>query len=563
MNTLNRLFHFNGKAFFASERFYYVLKFCTLFAAILMIISIANARLAFSYLGALSSFPIYFYISLFISVLLAIISAKQHIVLAWVNIFIIVFALWLVPSIIGISTGHETHAYSIYGLINLIIKDKHIDTSQIFLNWPGWALEGTFLTKIIGSNISHWIIAFTPFFIQSISIMGIIIISQSKISEKIDKRIWIICALLFTLTDWTHVSSFIPQGYTFALAIMLISFCGRYWDEVLIPAGPSIVILLLTFGIITGHWLTSIGILGVLLVFAIRKRKVWWISIMILALIFELFWIVYSCRSFMQSNLPTYANALLNFISSIFKAIEQQTSPVNASGSYGMISSLRLYVSLFTLILGVVGFIYWFISRQRKPIGSYMTCITIGLLSLLVAIAGGITNVYIIRTYSLLLLPVLFFAAFLSKFKVVLFAMVILIALMLPGSLIIREGFQQWESEGTSYLTGLETFHAHADEGAVAELKSKYYGDNYPFGFYDNMDTFFLIPQVDATIPVIKQIVKSVTPNTIYFVSSELGENVYKYVLGDQNAYQTAEDYLNENASVRLYDNGSVKIWIY
>lgn len=550
-----------------SDRWVRALTLLTIVATLLLTISVARDDLSFGPVGAISSFSIPYFIALASFAAIAIAASERAPALALYNLLLIAVALWLVPTVVGASAPLVVHQFEMYGNINSIVETGELDPERLlFHSWPAWAIIGATLTNIAGRDVAEPIIQLAPFFVQVSVILAIAMLSNAAPeSDGLGRRGWILVALLVSAANWTHVNAFLPQGAAYVLLMILVAFIGKRWiaGRPLGTAGVATSYILIV-GIVVTHLPTSLAMLTTLaaIAFLLRRADEPRAALYLGAMVLAGAWAIYWSGAFLDRNLAGYVDVLSRITESMQEGARQSVEPGAFGGDYGRIARLRLLSVAVLATLAVGGLAAWALSRNRDRGGLFLASVGLGFASVSFIVAGGLTASYTLRIYTFLLLPAAYFAARLARFRVGLVAILIAVAIGLPGHLVLQEGFQRWEHMDRSYLVGLEYFHEYTDRGTVAELKSAKYGDPYAFGAYKNRTNYNHISQPEADPLVLSALaLPGAVPEPLYFIETSRAEQVFRDVLADPEAFEEAVDWIRDSKAALTYDNGEVRIW--
>ena len=172
----------------------------TIVAVLLWAHSVLSIQLEIGHFGLIHSLPVTFFVAI---ALLTIASAilwtakEKHGQLLFIQLLLLISALWLIPVTTGGSPPFIARAYWNLGLINHITAEGSFSSEELFyLSWPGAHIVFAML-KLVGSiDFEPLLSVFPMFFIIAFLLPLYVFLSNVLAKEQLNYRwagLWLFC----------------------------------------------------------------------------------------------------------------------------------------------------------------------------------------------------------------------------------------------------------------------------------------------------------------------------------------------------------------------------------
>ncbi|MFC2010544.1 hypothetical protein ACFLUL_03060 [Chloroflexota bacterium] len=545
-----------------SEVQYNILLVGSAISTLLLAITLLITRLSYGSFGAIHSFPPIYFVAIALSVLLSIWGTGISNKIAFYNLILIVIALWLIPSLVGI-VSPDYHTYEDYGYVNNIIETGKVNAQDFArLTWPGWAIFGTSLVTVTGIE-AEWLLGIFPFAVELIVALATLFILTKTLAPSIEnRRVRNIAVIITTLANWNLVNNFAGHVIAYVLLTELIVFIGIHLirKEDNFSFGKETIIIVIIFGsIVVSHLLVTLVAIAFLALITLRR----WgklLPIFFIATVLCFTWILYWGGSFFSSYIQANKQFLLHFID----ALKESIFGVAANPeSFNPISPFRLYYGVAFVVLAIIGIIVWFFKERHSKPGQYMFAVILSSVLLIPANIAS-ANTYVTRLYALSRMGIGYFIAYLGRYKLGLVMVIIFILIAIPANLWVRYGFHEDEYLPDSYLSGLSFFHEHTAGGAVAEVNPRPDGDPFPYGAYENRTLYTHITHMDGTPEALEGILTDFNlPRPLYCVVADIADIIYERQILKTGVVAETYAWIDSSMMSLVYNSSnSVRIWI-
>lgn len=361
----------------------------TVAALVILILSIAAARLTLTDLGLIEGLPPTYLIGLAILPISSWLelrrgaAARPWLIVIQVILFVVV--VWLTPTILEGTPRFRT-SYVNYGYVDPLVRGDGLLPSQfIYHNWPLFPILMAGLVSI-GVNpitLMTWfpLIAILLYLIPLTAIVvtigraheggrlvartdadGESVADDPVGSSRRGPPYWAFALWTFPIFDWTGQDYFSPQSFAYFVFLVWVLVLTRVSLRNEGRFTPTTLALSLgLFTVITsGHVLTALLGLGILFTLVLTRLIRQWTVFITCAVIF-LIWQVYLAAPFFdfyRAQLLETIFDLPNFLESNF------SNRIRGSDGHALIAQIRVLSTLVTFGLGVAGALVIF--RRRS-----------------------------------------------------------------------------------------------------------------------------------------------------------------------------------------------------
>lgn len=345
------------------------------------------------FLGILSKLPIYFYISIVLTIL-SMKQAYQHddLLIVALGLFALVIILYLTYPMVQSNASYSVTYYP-SGMVKQILEKEHMSTKfnykgYIYLYYPSFQIFATMLVSMSNLDLDFIIKYFHVLFVF---IMAISMILAYQILSK-NWKLSLIGCTFFVVFLWSEQVYFGPQLFAFTLISLLFTILIKYIRN---RSSSLIVMMILTFLVInSSHVLTSL--MAVLFFFLLylmmlsTNVKVMQIRFKYLFMSFLVIfsaWLVYVASHFFKYSVKE----LLRVSSSetYIKSVTLQRSLFGESLNESIIFNVRVLFIILNLILAAIAIFYYIKDKNRDSNYSIAIVWLLGTLPLVSTVYGG------------------------------------------------------------------------------------------------------------------------------------------------------------------------------
>ena len=486
----------------------------TIIAVLLWTYSILYADLEIGYLGLIHSLPVTFFVAIaLLTVASAIlwISREKHGKLLFLQLLLLIGAMWLIPVVTGGSPPFMNHSYYNLGLTNHIVETGIASSSGRlwYLAWPGSHILYTIIT-IVGAIDFEPLFNVLPIFFRTVILLPLYLFLRNTLGRERTNYCWA-GLWLFLLATWGGGTYGSPQGVALILLLTVLAIITapllREKDS------PKLALLLalglLTAAIVPTHMLTSLALVLMLSAFSLATRNIRLVPIIGLCLLLIVCWDVTGGRGVvrsitrqplwspaMESPIPTVEIPVpgaeiptstvktpitgvelpipyIKKASGVFTlnpaVITEQEIAGHLRGSASHIAVVRtriLHSAIFASI-GIAGAIFVLLVRRKSEAVAILAMALTPLL--LLPISGHYGEELLQRIYGFSLPFMAYFGARLldmrSKLPWLILCLLLIIAC--PTQIVTRYGNQVLDYFPDGRIAGMKFFDRHATHGFV------------------------------------------------------------------------------------------------
>ncbi len=507
-------------------------------------------------LGLLTKLPITFWIGLaYLGVLLYLGRKSGQITI--IVAVLIFFYLFCIPLLIRENKAEFlslSYGFAYKG--TWVWSTGHLDFGTYnwlsLLNWPGFFIFAGSISGVTGLPAT----LFADYFpLLTMALMGIVVYYTLRV--RLNQLASSFGALWFIASFWTIQYYFAPQGfaYLFYFAIFLLLtrlFFNKKQNLVL-----SLIVLVLFFGLVTTHLLTSFALTGsIIIVYALskifpQKRKM------------VIFYSIGTCILLMSILLAYQFFVINSSFSEIIKMLYSQLSQGEthlttiSQGRTFVSPSLNLQlfgdyaITIINVGMAIIAILAIFVGALRKKEKARQDLFWVAwiIVAVLIAVSMMYGGEIIQRAFILMLLPISYFAAsfFRKKPRIMVFVLIAIVFLQVPA----HYAWENWGYVPTSEIKGTAFFEKYAPLGA-----SFLYEPSLGY-FKEELNLVSItVASPGGGIPN-STIINGVVGRANFIISSNQLDNFYQYFFGVN---------LLENVSLadnfnQVYDNEFFQIY--
>lgn len=489
----------------------------TIIALLLWSHSILYARFEIGHFGLIHSLPVTFFVALaFLTVASAIlwVSKEKHGKLLFLQLLLLISALWLIPVVTGGSPPFVNHAYSNLGLVNYIADEGSFSPRQLwYLAWPGAHILFSMMTIVGSIDLEPLLIVFPIFPVVAFLLPLYILLRNILGKERINycwAGLW-----LFSLASWGGGGFVSGQGQAFFLLLTLLAVITSpsLWEK----GSPKLALLftvgLLAVAIVPTHLLTSLVVVLMLAAFSVARRSKRLVPIIGLCLVLIVCWDVTGGGAITKriASQPLWSPAIETPIpdtevptpgteapipgveapmperekpSGVFTldpgaiAKTEITQHLRGSESHIAVVKVRVLHSAIFALIGIAGAIFVLLFRRKSDTVAILAMSVAPLL--LLPISGHYGEELLQRVYLFSLPFMAYFGAMLldirSKLPWLILCLLLIIAC--PTQVISRYGNQALDYFPQGRVAGLEFFDSNTTHGYVTGASPLGYTNN-------------------------------------------------------------------------------------
>ncbi len=560
----------------------------TISAVLLWAHSILYSQLEIGHFGLIHSLPVTFFIGI---ALLTIASAilwtakENHSQLLFIQLLLLISALWLIPVITGGSPPFINRAYWNLGLINHIAGEGSFSSGELwYLSWPGAHIVFAAL-KLVGSiDFEPLINIFPMFFILAFLLPLYFFLSNILAKEQSNYRwagLW-----LFSLGFWgAGGTSSSGQQIAFFLLLTVLALVTypSLWRKDQSKLALLSMLGLLAIAIIPVHQLTSLALVLLLAAFSVAKRTIKLVPIIGLCLVLLVVWDITGGGGLIAHKIiprplwsPTTETPIPGeetLIPSTESPIPQREKPggiitldprritetevtghLRGSESHIAVVTVRVLHSAIFALIGIVGAVFVLTLRRKKD-NLAILAMALALL-LLLPISGNYGEELLQRLYLFSLPFMAYFGAMLldAKTKPLIFILCILLIIAIPTKIISHYGNQVLDYLPEGRVAAQRYFDSNTSHGYVSGASPLGYTGNLPH--YEYLEYWELAWQEDKLYPLYEEIMP------YYVAISNRDYAWYGWFWGNYQYVGEIEQRLDNAVNCNLvYTNPTIKLY--
>jgi len=457
----------------------------TILAFILWVLSSLQARGAqtsnMGDLGLFSILPKYFFLAFSMLVFTFFITLqlanKNRVLLLCQTILLILF-LYFTPAIVE-GTPRFVFSYGSHRAVDYISQGAQINPSKLWIhNWPGFSIFWSIfeqLTLIPGMSI---LLTYPTFY--NILLLPPLFMFFRAVSKS-SKLAWVAVWFVF-LGNWVGQDYFSMQSFGFFGIAIMLSLLFKNMNQGMRTRQWSILLFLLSFLIVSTHFLSSLAILCVIIVLFLSKHLARYTLLTFFASLVT-GWAVFGAGTYLSENLNRIIEQAFD-LPYIFQV--NLTQRISGSAGHILVTQMRVIYSVAIIAFALLCLVLAWRKRKLGIVEKRLLSVLVGFSLLLFAFSYG--GELFMRLYMLSLLP---FAYFISKtalkYKYILYALAIFLIIAAPSLHVIAHYGNEIsdyvpysENVGINFLYN-NTVHGQVIGGVVR------YGDfrdpNYHFNY--------------------------------------------------------------------------------
>lgn len=448
-------------------------------AGLLWPVGVATSRLQVTELGVVSSFSLFFWISLAVVVLAYATVAHERprdTLLLGALYTLLLASLWIVPRLVGATQPLANHVWAKTGYFVMpILREGHMDPLQYWYhNWPSAWILLVFLQRVAGlaGLPGEFVLSPAASVITQLSLsVGILALFRALWGIEA-KQAWI-SLVVFLLGNWSIQNYPSPQAMGLLLYALMIMALVR---------GPRrdsrervLVLLLLGSAVVLAHPVTAGFVLGTL---AFLCAAMWVVpsptrpraarngfALLMGFTVLATAWTFWSAADWMKTNLPNLSTSLFS-IGKFAAVLSERLGPTGFP--HTRIVQARVAYSAVWLLCGTLGSLVALSHRDAgvRRMATLMLAVSISLLLMGIAMGGSVVEVAD-RLVLLGMIPVAFFAASLLYRRAFRILLVAWLAVAPVGFFVSYYGDQWAERYQADYVSFVRFFSSRLSGGTV------------------------------------------------------------------------------------------------
>ncbi len=538
-------------------------------AILLWVYSIATASVeGITDFGLITALPLTFFVSvgvLTVSFLITLFRRKSKPLLI-IQILLFILFLHLTPLLV--EGARQRYAYSAYGVADFITRTGKISPEIIgYHNWPVFQIFVSTFQSLTGIDPDVVVRLSSPVLTELLFFFPLYLFFDLVLEDKQQKwlAIWI-----FYVADWVGRLYLSSQAlgliiYMAILPLVITLFIKRENMPKFQTSGrlTLVVLLLLFMALITGHALSSlvpIGVLVVLWVTRFFKRK----TLLFCVVVMTIAWIVYGANNYFQANVADIVSNLLN-VGNIFNQ--------NFMGSVGgtqiaeriLTSQAQRIYSGLIMLFATAGFLLSYKNKSITSTDKMTLAALVGVWVLSVALVYG--GELFLRLWIFGLPMVVYFIMKLAKTKKGLAVLSIFLILFAPAMFFWTSyGAEAFDYVPPGELAGASFMYSTVGRGYViggipwANYIGSY--DRYKtisLNFYNSKDnlteTFSFMEFNDPRLTLRNE--------SLYVISNHGQAEYYRRVYNDEDLFKHFDEKINERPGFsKIYSNPDFDMYL-
>lgn len=440
----------------------------TVIAFALWSYSITQAKLDIGFYGLISSLPVLFFASLVLLTIASIIlwsSSGDNSKLLFLQLGLLIVALWLTPNITGGSQPFITTPYWLWGESEYIIRESHLSHPVLWTlwyhNWPGALLLSSTLGEVLGINNPDALIGLAPFLLQLVYLPLLYLLLRNTLGPNQKNHIWA-GLWIFELFNWPAYTYLGPQSVAYIFLLFVLVVFTR--SKVKTTSFGNRLGNIIVFGALTiTHLLTNLVMVSVVFVLQIFRR-VKASNLLIIGIVCLLAWTLYGAVTYFDARVPVFMGDAFR----IDRLISGGTvEKVSGSESHQAVTIIRIVTTAICLGIAVLGYI---LSRRQKLsifTDNTVLAIVAGSVLGILFIGGGYGFELIMRAIFFILPAIAYFSVKLLDKRVTALILCSLLIILLPMHFVSHYGNQAIDYLSPSHLSGLHFFEEHTTSGSI------------------------------------------------------------------------------------------------
>ncbi len=417
-----------------------------------------------SQLGLFSILPLTFFAAFSLLVISFFVTLKfvdnNRALLLVTQTFLLIFFLNLTPAIVE-GTARFTANYDNYRAVDYITQTGTINPSQNWiLNWPDFSILLSVFAQIT-TIPSQFILLTYPTVFNLLLFPALYVLFKTMSNNS--AAAWVSTWFIF-LGNWIGQDYFSMQSLAFLIAIIIIFLLFKTMNQKVHGRQYGVLFFMLFFYIVASHFLTSLAIICVLLVFYLT-RQVTRPMLLTSAICLVAAWTIFDARTYASFNLAKMIGQAFDF-SLIFQ--KNLTSRLTTgSSSHLLASDIRVLYSIAIIAFALAGIA---VTWRSKTFGktekrTLALLFGFGLLTFTFVYGGEL----FLRLYMFSLIPFAYFAAkaLLGHRKIFLVG-VLFFVIAAPSLFVIATyGNETMDYVPASELTGINFLFSTTTNGHV------------------------------------------------------------------------------------------------
>jgi len=421
--------------------------------------------------------------------------------LMWIQLILLVSALFLIPVFAGYSPPLANHSLRTLGLVEYIVRTGNTTPGVLwYLSWPGAFVLPVLAVKLFSFNLEV-LLDYAPFIMSMCYLPPLYLLFRNLLGR--DKKNLIFAAIsFFMLANWVG-AEYLASPPAVAL-LFIITLLALITSE---PRRKYLAGIIVVFGcLVATHLLFSIAMACIICAFALVKWSKPLAIVSVVSIVILVTWnltIANTHTSWLVDDISVVATSEIG-VESIERdplaeyplmvtdeygyssiIVPERNSPIEGrainlspqfiiegqilshlagADEHIMVGMVRVAFSSVFLLLGIVGFVVAVKDRSRRRVVLMMSAIIAISVSMVILPYGGRL---IDRVYPIPMLALSYFAATLldkKKWGLVFCSLLIICA---PIHVIAHYGNQALDNVSQEYMDGINYFHDISPDGGT------------------------------------------------------------------------------------------------
>lgn len=457
-------------------------------------------------IGLITILPVTYFIAfslLTISFLIALKNEKKNEGILFLQLIFLILFLFSSPILIEVSRSRW--AYTAYGFSDYIFRNGNINPSLIYYhNWPSFIIYNWSISSI--SNVNPIIlINIFPTFANILFLFPLYMILKTLAdgSYRMWLGLWFFYVASFVGQDYLS-----PQTFGYFLFLIIMYFFFKFfikntniYDRDKIKFEYYFILIILLLALVTGHLLTSIVVLGILL-FTYLFRYHNKFNLFLFLLIITIAWTIYGATIYFQSNFSDFLANSLSF-GTIFNT--NVLNRVTGTAGHVFVTRITLIYSFLILLFALLGFL---VSLNHTKNNKWVDRGVIITLAAVVINAAVLTygGEIFMRVFNFSLVFISYFTSYLFNSKKLLIILSFFLIMFAPAlNIISSHGNEKFQEISQGEISGGDFLNRNAQNSFVK--------GGFPWGSYkrsgDDFNAFFYWGWKTRNFSVYKEIMLS------------------------------------------------------
>ena len=469
----------------------------SIFAVILWLFSILQAKFAVGKYGLIAGFPALYFFSLAILTLASAIlwtSKEDHWKLLLMQLCFLFISLFAANLISGGAIDNYAWGMGALGNPEYILRTAHINPNfwQLWqANWPGTDIFQSVTLIITGNNIMKFA-AFLPWFPvlwQTLLFIPVFVFFKNTLGLFNKNYIWA-GMWIFFLASWPGLQTNGPQplGIFFVFTVLAIFSLFDIWRKNVSSFGLRFSVIVIFAAVTVTHFLSSIVALSIVVTNFVSRRLQSY-KIPVLAMLFVIIWAIFGATVYNSAKIPSLASEIFRLGDAFQNSIGKS---INSSISHSAVSEIRIILTGMLVLTGILGGLIAFKQKQNRYLDISMLCVAISSGVVATAVGSGYGSELLNRFFIYTLPILIYFGLNLMRYRIGRFLLVVVLIICLPLTFIAQYGNQEMDYLTDGYINAADFFYSHTNGGVINGIG--------PLGLSQKAETYSLLDYSELQI---------------------------------------------------------------